>query len=143
MRYLISIILLPCAWWDIRTKKIPTLYLSLFMMFGFIYILINGLSKGGWELAWMSLLPGIFFLIYARVTGQMGQADGMIIFSVGCFLLPADVLLWIFFAFLFASFYAAYLLIRRKVERHSRFAFVPFLLLAQIFLQYICGGLIK
>ena len=140
VKYLIGLMLLPCVIWDIKTKKIPTIYLYVLLIIGFIYAICNGIMKVEWIQIGLSLLPGIFFLIYGSITKQMGSADGIIILAVGCFLLPYEVLLWIFWSFVFASVYAAILLIKKKGQRYSRFAFMPFLLLAHFFNQFICRG---
>lgn len=140
VKYFISIMLLPCVIWDIKTKKIPTIYLYILFAVGVGYAVINGYMTKEWLQIGLSLLPGIFFLVYGTLTKQMGTADGIIILIVGCFLSSFEVLLWIFWAFVFASVYAASLLIREKGQRNSRIAFVPFLFLAHYFYQFICKG---
>lgn len=140
VKYFIMIMLLPCVVWDMKTKKIPAIYLYILFAVGAGYALINGWMTKEWLQIGLSLLPGVFFIIYGNLTKQMGTADGIIILIVGCFLSSYEMLLWIFWAFVFASVYAAILLIRKKGQRHSRIAFVPFLFLAHYFFQFICKG---
>lgn len=81
----------------------------------------------------LRLLPGIFFLICSRLTGeQIGYGDGIMLLILGGCL--SSTWLWIIclIAIFLLALWAGILLGMKKAGRHTRIPFLPFLWLASL-----------
>ncbi len=113
--------------WDGRNKEVPTILL----IFGMVTAIMQGVFGfcGGQSLSWyiLGVLPGAVLLFIAWTTGKTGYADGIVLMIIGLFVgYYSCVMIWGISLFL-VSLCAIALLAVRKVQKHSRLAYIPFL----------------
>ena len=136
MKSIILIFLLICALWDMKTKKLPAVWLygglTWMEIYG-IYQLICGQRKPG-EII-LSLLPGVICYLCARLTKAVGEGDAWLILGMGlCFSLEC-VLEIVISAFFLSALGSIVLMIVKRNMKNKRIAFVPFLSCAVFFMQ--------
>ena len=82
----------------------------------------------------MALIPFYILLKYLPV---FGQGDVLIFMALSCSITALSLLKLINYSFIFAGIYALYCLIRKKKDKSSRLAFVPFITVAYFYLEII------
>ncbi len=122
---------------DIKSRKINLLL-----------TLLAGAAGGAARLIWLgdgirgllrSLLPGMLLVLLSAVSqGGIGMGDGIVLAALGLMRTWEEVWEMMILGFFLAGAYAAVLFLRRR-KGEERFAFVPFLLLADI-LMILTGG---
>lgn len=76
----------------------------------------------------LSIVPGIFLLFIAFVTGQsIGYGDGIVFLIVGTGMGFKQTLLLLFLAFILSALFSLYLITRHKSGKYT-LPFVPFIL---------------
>lgn len=85
MKLAYSIFILACAWYDIRTKKIPVWLFAAFGAVGMAGVVIGGNVNAGELFA--ACLPGILLLLLTFCTrGAAGAGDGCFFLISACYL---------------------------------------------------------
>ncbi len=120
---------------DIKWKKLNVL----FLLFGAVFPLTGAFC--GREIPMSALAAGgavgIIFLFVSRMTREsFGYGDSILITVMGSLLGFWDILSVLMAAFFMAAVFSAFMLLKRRFDRKSSFAFVPFLTAAYI------GGMI-
>lgn len=73
-----------------------------------------------------AVLPGAILLLIGYVTGEsVGYADGWSVLLLGLLLGGRAAVCIMMTAFFFSAFYALWLIVAKKADRRSRFAFLP------------------
>ena len=121
---------------DIKEKAVPWFFLAL-----------GGLSVGvgtvcgvlTGEMIWyqplLGMVPGVALLLIARITEKMGYADGIVLMMIGGMVGYRGSLLVLCLSSFLSALVCIVLLAIRKVKKHSRIPYVPFLTSA--YLVYI------
>lgn len=121
---------------DIKERKIQNVYLKIGESLGIIFNIMS-ISAGTFSLKermW-ALLPGIIFLIFAKVTKErIGYGDGMILGVLGNFLKISDVCYILHGALVLLLIFSVLLLCTKKVSKDCQIPFLPFLWMSQTIL---------
>ena len=123
---------------DLKKKMVPVALLALgLMIWGSeaIYRTIEG--NGTWQQIPLGILPGLVFLIIARITGKIGYADGAVLLVIG---LAEDYLtsLFVLCMSLFGAAIISLLLVfLHRVNRNTRLPYIPFLTVAFLLKEVI------
>lgn len=125
---------------DRRIKKIRLLPLLVCLIAGIALSFIQGKEDGIFSL--FGMLPGVLFLGMALATKEkIGYGDGLILIVTGVLLGLRINLIMVFVGLFLAALSSVWLLIRRKAEKNTKIAFVPFLLPALVLSLVMSGGL--
>lgn len=131
MRIILCLYLLAGALWDIRTQKLPGLWIWAGCMGGGAYAFIQmteeNLFVGDFI---MSLLPGVMCYVFAKVSQAMGEGDAWIIFIMGLVLPFYDLVKVLSASFFLSAAGSIVCLIIERNMKNRRIPFVPFLFLA-------------
>ncbi|MCM1044774.1 MAG: hypothetical protein NC417_04625 [Candidatus Gastranaerophilales bacterium] len=127
---------------DIKEKKVNVLFL-ITGVFAICVIWLWGmcLTDADWKEILLSgalgLIPGIFLLAIARLTGKAGYADGMVVAVLGMEqgYLGGVVLLCI--SLLYLSVCSIALLLCRRVKGNTRMPYLPFLTAAYLSILWL------
>lgn len=135
---------------DIREKQVP-LYLLLVGLFLAMAIRtgegikedeIRGemnLIRIGWKTL-LGLMPGVFFLGVAWVTGKAGKGDGLVLMILGV-LTDYRICMVIFsVSLLLVSAFSVCMMALRRIHRKTCLPYIPFLTAAYIGYQICTGG---
>lgn len=120
--------LLVVSIFDIKEKAIPVLFLvvgGILAGVGAVYSVIVG--EVSWYLPLLGMMPGAALLVIARITEKMGYGDGIVLLMIGGLIGYRGSLLVLCMGSFFASIFCVVLLAVRKVKKHSRIPYVPFL----------------
>jgi prepilin signal peptidase PulO-like enzyme (type II secretory pathway) len=85
----------------------------------------------------MTLLPGVFLFLAARITGKVGYADAWIVSLIGAVEGLADCFIILTLSMILCGVFAAVLLAFRKVKAKTQIAFIPFMLVAFLVVNYL------
>ena len=121
---------------DIKTQKITSRYLKLgavmscIIFFFFLYSV-----NFQWKQWMVCLVPGIIFLIVAKITKeQIGYGDGLVLFILGICLGGADIWKLCMISIYLSTFYTLIMVVRRKLNRKDRIPYLPFLWISHLLL---------
>lgn len=119
---------------DGRRKRLSTAYLwiGVVLAFSFFFQEFDEINIEVGQLI-MRVIPGVLFLIYARLTKEkVGYGDGIMLLILGGCLSGWNLwMVWIWASFL-SMLWAGLLLIRKKAARNTQIPFVPFLWTAHV-----------
>lgn len=126
------------AWMDWKRQEVSLLILG---MAGGCGLLI---CWGTGDLQWYSLFGGILvggvLLLAAVFTREsLGTGDALLFCVTGIYLGFWQNLLLLFLASLCAAVCALVMFLQKKVRRHERIPFVPFVLAADVLMQVLSG----
>jgi len=125
------------AFWDIRRKELPALYLKIFTVAGLLYQIVHMLTAAAaGEAVWMQGLSwlagcmgGLLLAGVAHLSGEsVGYGDAWTAGILGLWLGLISMAEILFTGLLLTAVYAAWLCVIRKKGRGYRIAFLPFLL---------------
>ena len=117
-------ILIPCCVMDVKIKKLPTLWLLVWIMVGW---LANGSFGAGALFFFMSVLPGTFLYMVSLLTkGGMGRGDALLYLAVGAVLGMGKTLTVLLFSLFLAAGYGVLQMKIRKRSGKYRIPFAPF-----------------
>ena len=120
--------LLAVSIFDIKEKAIPVLFLvvgGILAGMGAVYSVIGG--EVGWYFPLVGMIPGAALLVIAKITEKMGYGDGIVLLMIGGMNGYRGSLLVLCMGSFFASIFCVVLLAVRKVKKHNRIPYVPFL----------------
>ena len=116
---------------DVRTKKIPLLWLGCFGMIGIIInIFLPEYTVK--EIAFGVVIGVALWGISYVTAGQIGNGDGLLFVVTGLFIGGINNFALLFWSTSFCAIAAGVLLFAKKVGRKDRIPFVPFVLLAYV-----------
>lgn len=115
------------SWHDVRKRSVPVRVLTTGAVLAFADIIVVG-----WENDRITvMLPGILLLLLSKVTGGIGEADGMIVALVGFMNRDNNILLILGVSLLYIFFYSMILFCRIQ-DRNLQIPYLPFLLVAYV-----------
>ena len=118
-----------CTVFDIKKREMPISILWLGMVIAACFCL-RQIAGGSLTVvqAGASLLPGTFFLLVSRLTGeQIGSGDGIMLVMIGLFIGSYRCVMLLCVALIASTVFASFLLVFRKAKKDSKIPFVPFL----------------
>lgn len=129
IRYITFVFLTLCAFFDIRTKRIP---LWILLVFGSMILGITGISGTLiHQSLCLQLLPGMVFLLMSLLTGEaVGYGDGIVILLLGVSLGIRLCVSIVFVGLVLCAGVSLLILILKKGSQQTRLPFMPFLLAA-------------
>lgn len=83
------------------------------------------------------MIPGAALLLLALGTRKAGWADGVVLMFLGCTLGFRQSILTMMFSLILISAVSAVLLIRKKVDKETAVAYVPFLTIGFVLCEMI------
>ncbi len=123
--------------YDIRTRKIPVLWLVIGGVAALVYLIYLCLCQSFSEL-WSEMLkswgPGVLMLATGRLSGKIGSGDGYVLLVIGSILGSVKMMGVFMGSLLLAALTAVVLLIFRKAGKNDEMPFVPFLAAAVLLL---------
>lgn len=121
---------------DIRERKITDSYLRIGEIGSLIHRVIWFLSGISSFSEWIyGLLPGVFLLIVAKLTGEkIGYGDGILLLILGNFLHFKEVWMLLQTALLLLMIFSFSLIFSKKADKKCEIPFLPFLWLAHTIL---------
>ena len=125
--------LFPMAFYDLRKKEIPALPCGLYLLAGQILKLVRREEHIGFALLWIGIFSVLLFLP-GPAERYIGTGDLMVMTACASVAGILSTLEMAFTAMVPASAYALYLAVIRKAGMRETFPFVPFLLIAQVWL---------
>lgn len=141
MRNMVLVFLAVCALWDMKTKKLPAMWLYCWLLWMGIYTVSRlVMNKRDWMDILLSLLPGMVCLIGAWWTKQIGEGDAWLILGLGMCFSFYDVIGIIMAAFFLAAIGSIIMMIGKRSMKNQRIAFVPYLFCAAFLMRI--GGIL-
>lgn len=131
-KFILNLYLLFGAYQDKKTKTIKIWYLWLGGFLG-VYFKIKQIYTGNIQVwSWLlCLLPGIFFLIIAKIKKEkIGEGDAWILIILGNCFWGIHFFRLIYLSVLLIAIYSFILLIMKKVDGKTQIPFLPFLWIA-------------
>lgn len=125
--------LFPMAFYDLRKKEIPVLPCGLYLLAGQILKLIRSEESIGFALLWIGIFV-VLLILPDPAERYIGTGDLMVLTACASVAGVLSILETAFAAVLPATAYALYLAVIRKAGMRETFPFVPFLLIAQVWL---------
>lgn len=121
---------------DVKERKIQNLYLKIGGMLGIIFNLVNiVIGTFSLEKRMLALVPGILFLVFAKVTQEkMGLGDGIVLLVLGNFLNVDELWNILQGALILLMIFSILLLCAKKASKDCQIPFLPFLWLSQTIL---------
>ena len=120
--------LLVVSIFDLKEKAIPWLFLAsggVLVAAGVVYGILVG------EMVWyqplLGMMPGAVLLLLARITEKMGYGDGIVLMMIGGMDGYQGSFVVLCMGSFFAALFCVVLLAVRKVKKHSRIPYIPFL----------------
>ena len=115
--------------WDIKEKIVPV---SPLMAGGTVIVLAAVYTCLRGEALWVTLIggmvPGACLILLAKLTGQIGVADGMVVMALGAQCGIRECLLLLFYSLILLSVFSVVLLVLRRAKCSTRIPYLPFLL---------------
>lgn len=125
--------LLPMAVYDLRRKEIPVIPCGLYILAGQILKVVRGGEHICCGLFWIGIFA-VLLLLPEPAECAIGAGDLMVLTACASMAGILSSLEMVFAAMAPASAYALYQAVIRKAGMRETFPFVPFLLIAQVWL---------
>ena len=123
--------------YDIRTRKIPAVWLVIGGVAALVYLIYLCLCRPFSEL-WPEMLkswgPGLLMLTVGRFSEKIGSGDGCVLLVAGSVLGGVKMMPVFMGSLLLAAVAGVVLLIFRKAGKNDKMPFMPFLAVAVIML---------
>lgn len=113
---------------DFKYKEIPGWFCLLAAIIGMVFCI---LEKRGIESIFLSLMPGVLFLCFSKLTKEViGYGDGMVLVAMAFFLSLEQQVTILMTAFIVAGVVALVLLIFFHKKGNYRIPLIPFIFVA-------------
>lgn len=125
---------------DIKDKTVPALYL-LIAAAGSAAMAV--LCKGELKEMLLGLIPGVAIFIAGKLSGCMGEADGILLILLGGMYGLSDGGEQMMYALLLAAVVALFLIVLKHAGRKDTLPFIPFMLAGFMLFElrvYFFGG---
>lgn len=83
------------------------------------------------------MIPGVFLILVAVITGKVGLADGVVLSVIGVIVGYQAIMLLFCISLMLFSFVSIALLLLHKVKGQTRLPYIPFLTVALVVQQII------
>ena len=134
LELIVNVYLLWGSLQDIRRKAISAFYIKTGIVMGIVYVLWEWQQQlADWQDKSLSLIPGIIFLIIARLSKEkIGYGDGILFLVLGICMEAKEIWnLWQI-ALLLSTMISVLMMIIKRWKLCSTVAFVPFVWLAHL-----------
>ena len=130
----INIFLLWGSIQDMKTKKISSYYIYSGWILSVVFIVISIYNQTfNWTKWCYSLVPGIIFLIAAKVTKeQVGYGDGYVFLFLGNLYQNIKVWTILEISVILSAVFSIYLILIKKTGRKKKIPFLPFIWISQV-----------
>lgn len=117
------------AWRDIKTRRIKNIYLALGGIPGFIITWLQIANEKIFLWEWIcGLIPGMFFLVYAKASKErVGLGDGMVLLVLANFFRCYELFQVLCIALIFMILFSVVVLCMGRIFRDCEIPFLPFL----------------
>lgn len=119
--------------WDYKKRSVPVLLL---IMGGVLMLGIGIIRCAGGQLSYMEILPGMlpgmFTLFLAWITGKVGYADGIVLVQLGFCLGYRRGMLLFCLSMMLLSLCCLILICLKKIGKNSKIPYFPFLALSYL-----------
>lgn len=124
----VGIYLLPLSIWDVRRREVPTAFLTVGWILTVGWSVISCMMRNG-DLTGLiaGMLPGIVMILVARLTGQMGYADGVVLTMIGTICGYWNTFLLLCGSLLLLCALSVIMLLFGKADRNTKMPYIPFL----------------
>ena len=120
--------------WDYKNRSVPVLLLiagGVLMLGMCIFQYVGG------QLSCMEILqgivPGLFTLFLAWITGKVGYADGIVLVQMGCCMGYRRGMILFCASMMLLSLYCLVLICFKKIGKNTKIPYFPFLALSYVF----------
>ena len=128
-RLLLGVYLFMGAFWDIKNKELPTL----FLLTGFLTVPFFIIADGAEPVERLiGLIPGVVLLAVAMLSHGIGIADVIIVFIVGISIRIAGVIAVLTISFMLMAVVSGVMLVIGKLGRKSTLPYIPFAFIGYI-----------
>lgn len=117
---------------DWRERKVPLILpiggLTAALLYQ-IYLLYHDPAEWEWLLlsALLGIVPGLFMLTVAGLTGKAGYGDGLVLLNMGLLTNYKSCILLLCFSMLLMSAFSIGMLLMKRVGKDTRLPYLPFL----------------
>lgn len=124
------LILMPCAVSDVRSHSISVRLVAAALAGGLGFSLWKVLTETATPSdVFLSVMPGIFLLVTAGLSRErIGSGDGAVFVVIGLLIGCRDAFIVLYLALMASAVYCGTLLLRRKADRSTAIAWMPFVL---------------
>lgn len=112
---------------DIKEKTLPVAGLVL----GGVIVLLEIVITGGNKVGWGALLPGVILFLFAKVSDEIGEADGIVLIFVACICNTKKAIAVFSISLIYIFFYSVFVFAGKK-NLKSRIPYLPFLTVAYL-----------
>ena len=138
MKYIVIGYLLISSFLDIRSKKLPTVWVLGGLLIMGIYSMFSLLlGKREWVDLLGTLLPGISILLLSKISNQIGSGDGLLFLFTGLYFSVREQWTMVFLSFFLAAAGSICLLLGKRSCKNRRIPFVPYIGAAAIVVLFI------
>jgi len=119
--------------WDYKKRSVPVLLLIVggVLMFGICIIRCVGGQLSYMEIL-LGVLPGMFTLFLAWITGKVGYADGIVLVQLGFCLGYRRGMLLFCVSMMLLSLFCLILICLKKIGKNTKIPYFPFLALSYL-----------
>lgn len=138
MNFVLFILLGIGAVYDIREKKVPVIWIWLFIIVMGIYrmnLWRNGLCNTMDVI--LALMPGMLIYLFSCIGEGMGEADGLIILGTGLFFSWQEHMGMLCLAFFLVAGFSIGVILLQNTIKNRKIPFVPFLFSASLIILCI------
>ena len=151
MKIIIVLYLIILSIYDIRSQRVPVMWLAVgfLAVFGAVIWEILSVSEasGSWQELWPALwqelgqkllmgwIPGLLMLGTCLITGRVGSADGWVLMIVGSIVSHGHMMAAFGCSMILIAIVAGVLLISKKAGKNDRLPYLPFLTAAVMLVQ--------
>lgn len=124
-----------CDW---KKRKVPMMSLVIGLIGAVIMVVIECVTnQKGIAEPCLGMLPSIFLLVLAWLTGKVGYGDGIVLMIIGILYGYGETVFLLCMSIMLLALVSAFLLVLKKARRNTLMPYIPFL--AVTFL--LCGGM--
>ena len=129
MTIMIFLVIIICAYHDLRRKRIPLVLVGVCAVLSLVEMVIAVTDHVRTPMTFLvAVLPGLFMLVLAFLTKKsVGYGDGLLMCAVGPVLGLRLMVGGLMLAFFFSSIFAIFLLVFKKADKKTTIPFIPFL----------------
>ena len=127
---LVAVYLLGLSVYDYREKSVPIQLLTAGAVWAAIMLLVEIVSgMWMWNRIW-DMIPGVLLFVIARMTGNLGLADGIVLWIVGVILGRGEAWMLLLISFMLVFIFSVCFLFLKRIHMKSKIPYIPFLNIA-------------
>lgn len=128
MEWGLAVFLIIMSAFDCREKSVPAILLIVGGVLSVLVAVYKGIiGENGWMQMVLGVLPGLFVLVTAWFSQNIGVADGIVLIMTGMCIGYRENVFVLGMSLFLISFLGVTLLLLHKVKRQTRIPYIPFL----------------